>query len=80
MKAKAGFQGNSDDEYRVAKLTDKPIKVKINWDNFYFPLSCVSGAYLNNEGNINIYLPSGLWTLKYDKELWEKIITYLISH
>lgn len=52
-------------------------KEKYGWHEYHLDIECIHIACINNEGNINIFLPSGKWILKFDEDLWNKIKEYL---
>ena len=52
-------------------------KEKHAWYEYHFDVESVHIACINEEGNINIFLPSGKWILKYNEVLWNKIIEFL---
>ena len=43
----------------------------------FFNLDYIHAAYINPDGDIVVFLPSGSWFLSYDKELWKSIKSYL---
>ena len=43
----------------------------------YFDASYIHLAYLNSNGEIIAFFPSGNWVLEYDEQVWEEIKTQL---
>ena len=59
-------------------LPNAPVpEEKYSWYEYHFNVESVHIACINEEGNINIFLPSGKWILKYNKALWSKITEFL---
>lgn len=79
MKAQVLYLDNAEEIENAEKLNIPLPEEKGVWHEFYFDTEYIHCACINTEGNINIFLPSGKWSLKYDKNLWNEIKEYLIK-
>jgi len=58
-------------------LNNKIPEKKYEIDNFYFKMSSVDYCFRTTEGNINISVNNMIWTIKHEKDVWDKITNYL---
>ncbi len=80
MKANIIFVNQDNEAVERAKNLGMPEPKPIEERNeVYFSLEYISIAYLNNDGAMVIYLPSGSWLLVYDEQIWNKIKAHLMK-
>jgi len=77
MIAQILYTDNLDEIERAEALNLPLPEERYGWYKYHFDIESVHIACINNEGNINVFLPSGKWILKYDEVLWNKIIKCL---
>jgi hypothetical protein len=76
MKAKAKFVVNMD-AILAADKAGMEVEEEFVWTDFYFDARVIHAAHLSKEGNIILHLPSGEWTIKFDQQVWNMIVSYL---
>ncbi len=80
MKASIIFEYKDDKAAARAKNLGMPEPELITERNeIYFSLEYISIAYLNSDGAMVIYLPSGCWLLVYNEQTWTKIKEHLMK-
>lgn len=76
MIAQAMFTENYDEIHEAERMgmliKPKPVLVS---DTFGFHLHDVIQFHKTNNGNIRIYFTTGIdWTLKYENDVWNKLL------
>lgn len=78
MKALAIFCKNYDERERAIELDLKVIpEYEAYYEDFYFSIAFVAAAYKNDEGNINLVINDGTWSIKWDQKVWDELIKHL---
>jgi len=78
MKGKAKLITNSKQLEQAQKMGTACEPV---WGGFdiYFDSRIIAVAFINVEGNINVWMAGRMWTLHFDEELWKHIKELLES-
>jgi hypothetical protein len=78
MKAKIIFHYQNEEEVERNENLGIPAPEPTEFEgDLYFNPEFVHAAYINHEGHIVVYLPSGYWILEYDDKTWDTIKGYL---
>jgi hypothetical protein len=80
MKAKIIFINHDDEAIERAEKLGMAAPEPTRYEGeVFFNVEYVSIAYVNAEGEMVVYFPSGPWVLEYDNKTWLAIKKHLMQ-